>query len=116
MTLVVFLSSLFSGSQEKENVSDVPVHKAAAKKVPEVLLVETLSIKKAYDVSIPYDAAARLAYKTMIRQQSTTPQFFFSDIVIDESKFAQFKSTYEEDAVQQVTQKKLARERELAAK
>ena len=114
--LAVIMSSLFAGSKGK--ASDVPDSKAPATAAPvaKPLALETPSIAKAYDVSIPYDAAARLAYKSMIRRQSNTPQFFFSDIVIDEAKFAKFKIAYEEDAVKQVMQKKQARERELAVK
>ncbi|GAX22650.1 hypothetical protein FisN_17Lh143 [Fistulifera solaris] len=116
--LAVLLSSLVSGTQSKGKATAVSGSKTAAKQAPvEQNPVSKASVtEKAYDLSIPYDAAARLAYKNMLRQQGKTPQFFFSDIVIDEAKFAQFKLTYEEEAVKQVIQKKQARERELALK
>lgn len=118
MLLAGIASSMFSGSQTKKKVTEVPLSKTPATESPvdKAPVSEKTSIKKKYDLSIPYDAAARLAYKKMIREQSKTPEFFFSDIVIDEAKFAQFKIAYEEDAVQQVIQKKQARERELVSK
>lgn len=99
-------------------MADLPDSRAPAKAVSAETApaLETPNTKKVYDVSIPYDAAARFAYKNVLRQQGKTPQFFFSDIVIDEAKFAQFKIIYEEDAVKQVMEKKQARERELTAK
>jgi hypothetical protein len=118
VVLGVILSSLVSGTQSKGKATPVSGSKAAAKQAPVELnpVSEASFTEKACDLSIPYDAAARLAYKNMLRQQGKTPQFFFSDIVIDEAKFAQFKVTYEEEAVKQVMQKKQARERELALK
>ncbi len=114
MILAVLLSSLFSGTQSKGKTTAVSESTAAVKRAPvdPNPVSEVPVMEKAYDLSIPYDAAARLAYKNMLRQQGKTPQFFFSDIVIDEAKFAQFKVTYEEEAVKQVMQKKQARERE----
>ena len=50
------------------------------------------------DVSIPYDAAARLAFAEMSSEEA------------DEEKFAKFKQLYEKKTVAEVTAKKAARD------
>lgn len=117
LLLAGLASSMFTGSQSKETVPE-GVSKTTTTKLPveNPSASDTTVARTNHDVSIPYDAAARLAYKEMIREQIKTPRFFFSDIVIDESKFAEYKSTYEETAVKLVIQKKQSRDRELAVK
>lgn len=54
------------------------------------------------DISIPYDAAARLAFREL--------QGIDESAAIDEAQFAKFKPIYEEAAVVEATIKKRARD------
>lgn len=55
-----------------------------------------------YDVSVPYDAAARLAYVEMLSKltpPNDAADYYFSQYLIEEEPFAVFKKQYEEETV-----------------
>jgi hypothetical protein len=58
--------------------------------------------KKKNDLSIPYDAAAQLAYNTWLKE---------NDEQYNDQAYQAFKSIYEKEAVAEATSKKLARDR-----
>jgi hypothetical protein len=63
-----------------------------------------------FDISIPYDAAARLAYMQMYDSIAVPADWFFAEYLIDEADYATFKIAYEEAAVSEVIAKNLARQ------
>ena len=83
----------FKAMYEQMTVADI-----TAKKLERELLPPTDKV----DLSIPYDAAAKLAYNDYLAGKG--------EVWGNEADYQQFKSKYEEMCVAQVTYKKLERE------
>lgn len=79
--------------------SQMAVAEVTAKKLEREMFPPTTKV----DLSIPYDAAARLAYQKYLAANNKSEWG-------NEEEYEQFKQTYEEMSVAQVTYKKLQKE------
>ena len=83
--------------EEVTTAASTPVQPSAPK---------TPAVATKPDLSVPYDAAARLAYVEKLKQSANgAAGAFFAEFVIDEKAFASFKVKYEQEAVEKVKSK-----------
>ncbi|CAB9503967.1 expressed unknown protein [Seminavis robusta] len=90
VVVLLGIAAVVSGSSSGETASSGSAPRAPRRKAG-----------KQADVSIPYDAAARLAYDAWVESQE--------DVKASEEAFVAFKTMYEETAVAAVTAKQKAR-------